>query len=430
MVMSPSFLFFKKLLLFLSGQKTLAMKRFLLPSLLSFLLFVANLSYAQNYQHYHVDNTTRIDRSPCPSIIRLSVLMPYPETNQYQTISNISYPYGELLTDETTNNRYVRFLYNSQQLQGFGSIIDNTISFDATLLPVHFDFSQVDQIYPYDYDSPECYMNLGASDIYVDPNNPTIIAIADEIWAHSTDYIDYARQCYEYVASHYSYLNPYTGMHPLSELLANGGGDCGNLSSIYISLLRNKSIPSRHVMAILPFNGYHIWAEFYLEQYGWIPVDVTYKNSNPAGDFFGHYYGNAIVVSKGLFLTLEKIPGLSYQAVFLQTYEYWYWYTNSGTCNGVDHQLIVNSYPISEVEELEDQRLALYPNPTNGIVRIKDSGFREIRVYNTLGVLVRCFNTKGDDDTEIDLSDLPNGIYVLHASNESLHLTRQVVKMN
>ena len=406
------------------------MKNILLSSLLSFLLFVANLSYAQTPHYYHIDNTVRVDRSPCPSIVRLSVLIPYPETNQYQTISNASYPHGELLTDETTNNRYVRFLYNSSQLQSLGNIIDNTVSFDAALLPVHFDFSQVDQIYPYDYTSPECYMNLGASDACVVPDNPTIVSIADEIWANSTDYIDYARKCYEYVASHYSYLNPYTGMHPLAELLANGGGDCGNLSSIYISLLRNKRIPSRHVMAILPNGDYHIWAEFYLQNYGWIPVDVTYKNGNPFGDYFGNYDGFAVVVSKGLCLTLEKMPGTSYQTVFLQTYEYWYWYSNNNTCNGVEHRHIINGQPITDVEELEYQQLAIYPNPTTGIVKIKNDDFREVKVYNTLGVLVRCFSTKGDDDFEIDLSDLPNGIYVLQASDESQQLTRQVVKMD
>ena len=406
------------------------MKNILLSSLLSFLLFVANLSYAQTPQRYHIDNIIRVDRSQCSSLTRLSVLMPYPVTNQYQTISNTSYPNGELLTDGSTQNKYLRFLYNSEQLQGSGGTIDNKLSFNATLLPVHFDFSQVNEIYPYDYTAPECYKNLGASDVYVVPNNPTIISIADEIWANSTDFLDYARKCYEYVAYHYSYLNPYTGLHPLTELLANGGGDCGNLSSIYISLLRNKRIPSRHVVAILPNNDYHIWAEFYLEQYGWIPVDVTYKNSDPLGDYFGNYDGFAIVVSKGLCLTLEKIPGISYQVPCLQTYEYWYWCSNTNTCHGINVRHIIKSQIDTEVAEIEDQRLTLYPNPTTGIVKIKDSGFREVRIYNTLGVLVRCFNTKGDDDFEIDLSDLPNGIYVMQASDESQQLTRQVVKMD
>lgn len=403
------------------------MKHIRLTSFLSFLLFIANLSFAQTAQRYHIDNIVRVDRSQCSGLSRLSVLMPYPVTNQYQTISNTSYPGGELLTDGSTNNQYVRFLYNSEQLSGQGNTIDNKISFNATLLPVHFDFSQVDVIHPYDYTLPECYKNLGPSDVYVVPNNPTIISIADEIWANSSDYLDYARKCYEYVAFHYSYLNPYTGLHPLSELLANGGGDCGNLSSIYISLLRNKRIPSRHVVSILPDNDYHIWAEFYLEGYGWIPVDVTYKNSNPEGDYFGNYDGFAIVVSKGLCLTLEKIPGITYQTACLQTYDYWYWYNN--TCNGLNIRHIVQSQVQNQIDETQDQQLVIYPNPTTGIVKIKDLGFKEVKVYNTLGMIVGVFNTKRDDEIELDLSSLPNGVYVLQASNESQRLTRQVVKM-
>ena len=50
-----------------------------------------------------------------------------------------------------------------------------------------------------------------------------------------------------------------------------------------------------------------MWAEFYLENYGWIPVDVTYKNLNPTGDFFGKYDGNGIVVTREVELLMDII---------------------------------------------------------------------------------------------------------------------------
>ena len=394
------------------------------------LLVIATLSWGQTAQRYHIDNTVRINRTYCSSLSKLSVLIPCPMSNQYQTIKNVRIDEGgELLSCPDSDNKYVRFLNYSDQLQALGDKPEFTVSFDATLRPVHFDFSQVDTIYPYNTSSPEYQQFTGASNVYIVPDNPTIKSIANQIWSQSADYLDYARQCYEYVANNYEYLNPYTGLHPLSQLLADGGGDCGNLSSIYISLLRNKKIPSRHVVSILPDNDYHIWAEFYLEGYGWIPVDVTYKNSDPFGDYFGNYDGFAIVVSTGIILTLEKLPDVTYQCVLFQSYEYWYWHNNANLCSNITAKHIVHSQLQTEVDETQDQRLAVYPNPTTGIVKIKGGEFKEVKVYNTLGVMVGYLKTKGQDDTEVDLSNLPNGIYVLQASDENQHLTRQVVKM-
>lgn len=303
---------------------------------------VANFLSLQS-QSYHVDNIVRINRTNCSSLTQLSVLVPFPLTNQYQTISDETYIGGQLLSIPNTPNKYVRFLYNSEQLSNFGNIFDATVSFNAVLQPYVFDFSQISTIYSYDTSSPEYQQNTGASGVYIVPNHPTINSIAQNIWSVSSDIVDYARRCYEYVAQNYNYLNPGTGLHPLQELLTNGGGDCGNLSSIYISLLRNKSIPSRHVVTIRPDGSCNVWAEFYLENYGWIPVDVTAKQSNPNGNYFGVYDGNGIVVSKGICLTLERTPGDSYQCVLFQLYDWWFWHNNANLCNEITTQHIVNS---------------------------------------------------------------------------------------
>ena len=75
----------------------------------------------------------------------------------------------------------------------------------------------------------------------------------------------------------------------LDDILNNGGATCGGLSSVYISILRNNGIPARfmtggtvHESGIF---GGHVWTEFYLENYGWIPVDPSAFTST--GYFFG-----------------------------------------------------------------------------------------------------------------------------------------------
>jgi hypothetical protein len=46
---------------------------------------------------------------------------------------------------------------------------------------------------------------------------------------------------------------------------------------------------------------------FFLEGYGWVPVDVTYKNANPYSNYFGkvRIYDNGIIVSEDLLHTVE-----------------------------------------------------------------------------------------------------------------------------
>jgi hypothetical protein len=250
---------------------------------------------------------------------RLYVALPCPRSNDYQDISNLETDGQHKTTDKgdeylTWNETYER-----------GSQVNHTskVVFDYVTYGVSVDFSRIPEIYPYDTDS-EIYRNYtSSSGEYIDPMNLTIKSIASSLWAKSSDVVDYAYKCYEYVASTYRYLNPNTGIHTLENNLKAGGGDCGNLSAIYISLLRNRNIPSRPVVCIRPDASFHVWSEFYLESYGWIPVDVTYKNSDPQGDYFGIYPGDGIVVSNEYDLLLE-IGDETFSIPLLQTYAYWY----------------------------------------------------------------------------------------------------------
>jgi hypothetical protein len=55
-------------------------------------------------------------------------------------------------------------------------------------------------------------------------------------------------------------------------------GDCGAQSIYFSALCRSQGIPARTCGGFQFFNGSpgtHFWAEFYLPNYGWIPVDVT-----------------------------------------------------------------------------------------------------------------------------------------------------------
>lgn len=66
-------------------------------------------------------------------------------------------------------------------------------------------------------------------------------------------------------------------------------GNCTDFHSLFIGEARSLEIPARFVMGIpVPEDkaegtiaGYHCWAEFYVDDYGWVPIDASEANKHP-----------------------------------------------------------------------------------------------------------------------------------------------------
>lgn len=280
-----------------------------------------------------VYNSVVVDRSDCSGLSKVIIHLPYCESNEYQVVEN--HRFGHQGSVRTTDEDHRYIWLKTTSFSGFPGQITYTDTFD--FVPTHFvrNLDSITTLYPYDPASEEVQWYTGAEDVYVTPLNPVIDSLADSIWAQSSNVLDFARRCYEYVASHLTYQNPNTGLHSIENIIACGGGDCGNFASFYISMLRNKGVPARHVIGFSPYNGndMHIWAEFYLQNYGWIPADPTYKNSDPTGDYFGRYDYSYCIAGKGINHSYY-VDGQYQNITLLQLYSYWYWYNNS--CQNFD----------------------------------------------------------------------------------------------
>ncbi|MFH1980727.1 MAG: transglutaminase-like domain-containing protein [Pseudomonadota bacterium] len=102
-----------------------------------------------------------------------------------------------------------------------------------------------------------------------------------------------AKKLYEHILAHYPYsLTPHVTLQVLGVQEAQyvqeyRHGDCGAQSMLFSAMCRSLGIPARSTggyQMIMGHAGTHFWAEFYLEGYGWIPVDVTVAE---AGDWTG-----------------------------------------------------------------------------------------------------------------------------------------------
>jgi transglutaminase-like putative cysteine protease len=93
-------------------------------------------------------------------------------------------------------------------------------------------------------------------------------------------------------------------------------GNCTDFHALAIGMARSAGIPARFAIGLpLPegrssgeteIQGYHCWAELYVDGLGWVPIDASEAVKNPARQeyFFGHHDENRLELSRGRNLTL------------------------------------------------------------------------------------------------------------------------------
>ncbi|MCB1173110.1 MAG: transglutaminase domain-containing protein [Leptospiraceae bacterium] len=274
---------------------------------------------------------------------KVVIILAYPQSNHYQDLNSFRPTAGaEILSAKNSGAKYVRFTVTGNDLPGPGETREIGYEADLTLYELEPDFTAEPSVVlpgkriealkkPDRYDKTvlKQLRYFTESNLpYVDPNHSAIKGRGRMVMKKSGGSIlRYAQNIYDYTSRAYRYLNPNTGIHPIDQIIQNGGGDCGNLSSIFISLMRTQAVPARHLVGIRADNNFHAWAEFYHPRYGWIPVDVTYKNSNQRGDYFGRIASRdkAIILHPDVNLIVEKAPGQSFTAPILQGFYWWVW---------------------------------------------------------------------------------------------------------
>jgi len=79
------------------------------------------------------------------------------------------------------------------------------------------------------------------------------------------------------------------------------------------------------------------------------------------------------------------------------------------------------------IEENLEQEVKAYPNPTNGQLWIETVNTDRIEIYDLQGKLV--FNQLVfDNKSQLDLSDIPTGIYQIHLLSDNQRRVTKIVK--
>ncbi len=259
---------------------------------------------------------------------RIYAVMPRPQTNEYQTISNWEAPKCTEGQCPDGVNSYIWRDVKASSVPVSGEYLMSE-TFDAEVFHVVVDVDQLTDIPDYDPQSEECrqYLKKEANGL-IDPTHDKIVSTANRLWEQAGgNIIDYARRCFQWTHTNMTYGNMNTGLHTIADLMNSMTGDCGNYSSVFISLLRAKGIPARHIVMVHgKLDEYHVRAEFFVPGFGWVPADPTW-----GGDNFGVFDGDYIVVTRGINNVVRDADGNDFLASLLQTYCYWFWYQTAGT---------------------------------------------------------------------------------------------------
>ncbi len=149
---------------------------------------------------------------------------------------------------------------------------------------------------------------------------PGVIKLAREIVGDEENPYLKAKAIFGWCVDNISYKYP--SNRGIIYCLPRRTGDCGSYSLIFVSLCRAVGIPARvangHWVCKAKKN-YHVWPEFYLPNYGWLPSDVTdgrATRGNPGslaggGDpwyFFGNLDSGRFISTKGTSIQLYPSP--------------------------------------------------------------------------------------------------------------------------
>ncbi len=165
---------------------------------------------------------------------------------------------------------------------------------------------------------------VGGTDLqrYLQPDRRVPLqGVIAELAAQETrgmrDSLAKARAIYDYVIATMRYDKSGTGWGNGDAIWACTAkrGNCTDFHSLFIGMMRAAGIPARFEIGFpLPADhhdgavpGYHCWAEFYVEPYGWIPVDASeaWKHPDKKDYFFGAHDDNRLQFTVGRDIRLD-----------------------------------------------------------------------------------------------------------------------------
>jgi transglutaminase-like putative cysteine protease len=204
-----------------------------------------------------------------------------------------------------------------------GSSFTITDKFEYTCSQISYDVDP-EKIGNFDKSSTD-YILFTSPEKYLEADYEPIKDTAAELTKDKSPY-DAASSIYDWVVSNMSYQSV-GGLKGAKFAFDNRYGECGDYSALFVALCRAAGIPARPVVGRWATSSpadWHVWAEFYVPSYGWVPTDLTSGQAR-GKYYFGNLDNNRLILHKGYNITVQPNP-IFFDSVIdiLQTY-LWEW---------------------------------------------------------------------------------------------------------
>ena len=178
---------------------------------------------------------------------------------------------------DPSNNTYIFWHINSMLP---GEMLTAKIEYSLLSFNV-WSIINADLVGSYSKESP-LYRSYTQPEQFIESNDPLIVETARSIAGNETNPHILALKIADFVSKHLKY-KVQDNEQGAKWALEHGEGDCSEFSYLFTALCRACGIPAR-VKAGFAFHSNveetefgHMWAEYYLPNYGWIPVDLTWN---------------------------------------------------------------------------------------------------------------------------------------------------------
>jgi transglutaminase-like putative cysteine protease len=207
---------------------------------------------------------------------KVRLWIPYPVSNENQQVENITifgnFNYSGIYREGTNGNMIIYAEWEDPQENP-----NLNFSFDVKRKEIFLkNFPERRGELPVDVDIYLLPTTLG-------PTDGLVKDYSDEITEGKTTILEKATAIYDYLIEHGERdpnLN-FCGEGDVCQLLQLLKGKCIDFSSVFVALSRSAGVPAREILGTrIAKEGditgaYHCRAEFYLPNYGWVPVDPS-----------------------------------------------------------------------------------------------------------------------------------------------------------
>jgi para-nitrobenzyl esterase len=230
-------------------------------------------------------------------------------------------------------------------------------------------------------------------------------------------------------AMHATYLDPTDNIPSyLSNYISTNGGWKGNSS--------NNTKHTTPIKGVINYSG-ALWRKGFISK-GEPPLFCAHDNGDllaPCNHGLSEAFPFPLYMDGSCGLQQEATIKGVYNDVFINNSNLHLGYLQAPIINTVLqrtadflYNILCTNVITSNTLENNNIEFQIYPNPTKEIIYLTRSGQNlkeQIQIYNSLGVLLKEIST--DRLTEIDVSDLPSGLYFIHPQNHS-ERTRRFIK--